>query len=111
MSEIPRDPHKAVDYILANKKRAAQAKSDRAYLEEFRKSKKALLMKASGEATIGAQEREAYAHPEYLELIAGIREAMKIEEEMRWDMIGAQMRVEIWRTEQANYRAEGKITL
>jgi hypothetical protein len=26
-------------------------------------------------------------------------------------MTGAQMRVEIWRTEQANFRAEGKIVL
>jgi hypothetical protein len=30
---------------------------------------------------------------------------------LRWDLIGAQARVEIWRTEQANNRAEGKVVL
>lgn len=38
------DPHKAVDYIIKNAGKFAQAKANRVYLEEFRKSKKALLM-------------------------------------------------------------------
>jgi hypothetical protein len=68
-------------------------------------------MKASGESTIGAQEREAYAHPDYIALFKAIEEAKVLEETLRWGMTGAQMRVEIWRTEQANFRAEGKIVL
>lgn len=109
MSE-DRDPHKAVDYILQNGKRFAKAKAERVYLEEYRKSLKAILMKRTIETTVAAQEREAYSDPEYLTLIEGIKEATEIEEKLRWDLIGAQARVEIWRTEQANNRAEGRAT-
>ena len=105
------DPHKAVDYIIANANKFAKAKSERVYLEEFRKSLKALLMKRSLEDTIGAQEREAYAHEEYRQLLQGLRAAVEVEEKLRWDLIAAQARIEIWRTEQANNRAEGKATI
>lgn len=100
------DPHQAVDYILVNSKTFAKAKSERVYLEEYRKSLKAILMKRSMEATIGAQEREAYAHEEYVQLLRGLKEAVEVEEKLRWDLIGAQARVEIWRTEQATARTE-----
>ena len=110
MSE-DRDPHKAVDYILLNGKNFARAKSERIYLEEYRKSLKSILMKRSMENSLGAQEREAYAHDVYLQLLKGLKEAIEAEEKLRWDLIGAQARVEIWRTEQANNRAEGKATL
>lgn len=106
-----RNPHKAVDYIIANAKTFAEKKAMRVYLEEFRKSKKAILMKQSMEPTIGAQEREAYAHEEYVELLKGLRDAVEIEEKLRWDLIAAQARIEIWRSEQANNRAEGKATI
>ena len=110
MSE-DRDPHKAVDYILLNGKNFARAKSERIYLEEFRKSLKSILMKRSMENSLGAQEREAYAHEEYLQLLKGLKEAIEAEEKLRWDLLGAQARVEIWRTEQANNRAEGRATV
>ena len=106
-----RDPHKAVDYIIANANKFAKAKAERVYLEEYRKSLKALLMKRSLEESIGAQEREAYAHQEYRDLLQGLKDAVEIEEKLRWDLIAAQARVEIWRTEQANLRAEGKVTI
>lgn len=110
-TEQDRDPHKAVDYIVKNAKRFAKAKAERVYMEEYRKSLKAILMKRSMEAAIGAQEREAYAHDEYVQLLQALKEAVEIEEKLRWDLIGAQARVEIWRTEQANNRAEGKATI
>ena len=106
-----RDQHKAVDYIIANAKKFANAKAERVYLEEYRKSLKAILMKQSMEAAIGAQEREAYVHDDYVELLKGLKEAVEVEEKLRWDLIAAQARVEIWRTEQANNRAEFKATL
>jgi hypothetical protein len=111
MTSDNRDPHKAVDYIISNSKKFAKAKAERVYLEEYRKSLKAILMKRSLETAVNAQEREAYSDPEYLQLLLGLREAVEIEEKLRWDLIGAQARVEIWRTEQANNRAEGKATI
>jgi hypothetical protein len=44
-------------------------------------------------------------------LLEGLKVAIEMEEKLRWDLIAAQARVEIWRTEQANNRAEGKATL
>ena len=80
-------------------------------MEEYRKSLKAILMKRSLEDTIGAQEREAYAHEEYKQLLQGLKVAIETEEKLRWDLIAAQARVEIWRTEQANNRAEGRAVM
>jgi hypothetical protein len=98
------DPHDAVDFIYRQAPKYAQAKADRVYLEEFRKSKKSLLMKTSGENAVAAQEREAYSHPEYIALLEGLRAAVEAEETLRWGLVAAQARVEIWRTESANNR-------
>jgi len=111
VSKEQRDPNDAVDYIFDNAKIYAKAKAERVYLEEFRKSQKALLMKRSLEETIGAQEREAYAHEDYQKLIKGLQAAVEMEERLRWELVAAQTRVEIWRTEQANLRAEGRVTI
>jgi hypothetical protein len=89
----------------------AKAKAERTYIEQFRKSLKGILMKRSMETAIGAQEREAYAHPEMVELLNGLKAAVEIEEKLKWDITAAELRVEIWRTEQANNRAEGRATL
>ena len=106
-----RDPHEAVDYILRHAKQFAKAKAERTYIEHYRKSLKAILMKKSNESAIGAQERDAYAHPEMLELIKGLQAAVEIEEKLKWDITAAELRVEIWRTEQANNRQEFKVTV
>jgi hypothetical protein len=104
------DPNKAVDFIFVNASKFAKAKSERVYLEEFRKSKKALLMKRSSAQTIAAKEIDAYSDSEYLELIEGLKESVELEEKLRWDLIAAQARIEIWRTQQANNRSEGRAT-
>jgi hypothetical protein len=105
------DPHKAVDFIIANGKKAAKAKANRIYMDEYRKSLKAILMKRSMETAVNAQEREAYSHPEYVELLNGLREAVETEERLRWEMVAAQARVEVWRSQEASNRVEYKVTL
>jgi hypothetical protein len=105
--------HKAVDYIIANREEFAKAKATRVYLEEFRKSKKALLMKdalANGIEAANAQEREAYSHPEYQQLLKDLQTSIEVEEQLKWMMEAARMRVDIWRTEEATARAEGRAT-
>lgn len=104
------DPHKAIDFILMNSAKFSKAKAARVYLEEFRKSKKALLMSQSMEPTAVAREQWAYAHPEYMEVLEGIQQAVEIEEKLKWEIIAAQARVEVWRTEQANNRYLEKAT-
>jgi hypothetical protein len=104
-------PELAIEYIFKHGKRYAKAKADRIYLEEYRKSLKAILMKRSLENAVNAQEREAYSDPEYVELLKGLKAAVEVEEEIRWGLVAAQARIEVWRTQSANDRAEGKATL
>lgn len=105
------DPELAIEYIFKNGKRYAKAKAQRIYLEEYRKSLKAIIMKRSIEGAVNAQEREAYSSDEYVELLKGLREAVEIEEEIRWGLVAAQARIEVWRTTEATNRAEARATI
>jgi hypothetical protein len=104
------DPNKAIDFLLKNAEKYAQAKAQRIYLEEFRKSKKATLMSQCEEKAANAREQFAYSHPEYTELLAGLRSAVQIEEELRWQQIAAQLRVEVWRSQEASNRGLERAT-
>lgn len=89
----------------------AEAKANRVYLEQFRKSKKAILMQQAeqdGIKTIADREAYAYAHPEYLQLLDGLKVAVEREEYLKTQIGVAQLRIELYRTEQANQRAERK---
>jgi hypothetical protein len=108
MSDEPKDPNKAVDYILANAGKFAAAKANRVYLEEFRKSKKAILMSECVEKAANAREQYAYSHADYLALLDGLKASIEVEEKLRWDLIGAQARIEIWRTQEATNRQQDR---
>lgn len=103
-----KDPNEAVDFIVRNAGKFAEAKSQRIYLEEFRKTKKALLMNQCDEKAVNAREQYAYSHTEYQELLSGLRAAVAIEEELKFKIEAARLRVEIWRTEQANNRQQDR---
>ena len=45
-----------------------------------------------------------------MQVLEGIKEAIEVEEKLRWDLVAAQARVEIWRSQEATARAEGKAT-
>jgi hypothetical protein len=103
MSDLPL-PTKAADFIRENAPKYAQAKAQRVYLEQFRKSKKAILMGESQERTSAAKEMDAYAHPDYIALLDGLRVAVEAEETLKWQLTAAEAKIEIWRTESANNR-------
>ena len=103
-------PQKAIQYLIDTSPLYAKAKSDRMYLEEFRKSRKAQLMSQAGTEVLGKQETYAYAHADYIEILEGIREAVEKEETYRWMMTAAQAKIEVWRTQQYSARLEVKAT-
>jgi len=105
------NPELAIEYLFKHGKRYAKAKAERIYLEEYRKSLKAILMKRSYEQTVNAQEREAYSDQEYIDLLKGLKEAVEREEEIRWGLVAAQARIEVWRSQEATNRAEGRATI
>jgi hypothetical protein len=82
----------------------AKAKAERVYIEQFRKSKKALLMGECDAKTAVAKEQYAYSHPEYRQLLDGLRDAVEYEEKCRWSLERFKMELEHWRTLQANDR-------
>jgi len=92
---------------LALQHAKAQALVD--HLTEFRKSKKALLMKEaekSGKTTAAIQEREAYAHPEYVQLLEALCEATEKAVALKWRLELSRMRFEWARSKEATRRAE-----
>lgn len=99
------DPQKHLRRMWENAPKLAKAKAERIYLEEFRKTLKAKLMKECGLDAIGAQEREAYSHPTYVTHLEGLREAVQAEELLRWRMVADQASVEVWRSQEASNRA------
>jgi len=99
------DPQKHLRRMWDNAPKLAMAKASRVYMEEFRKTLKAKLMKSSGVDAIGAQEREAYAHPDYEAHLKALEEAVHQEELLKWRMVTDQASVEVWRSQEASNRA------
>ena len=89
-----------------------KARAERIYIEEYRKTLKAILMKKAMAATPGmsavSAEMEAYAHPEYKMHLEALREAVEADEKYRWLQVTADVKIECWRTQQANHRAMEK---
>ena len=104
------EPIKAIQYLIDTAPLYAKSKADRMFLEEFRKSRKAQLASQAGTEVLGKQETFAYAHPEYIQILEGIREAVEKEETYRWMMTAAQAKIEVWRTQQYSARLEIKAT-
>ena len=104
------EPTRAIQFIVDTAPLYAKAKSDRMFLEEFKRSKHAQLKSLAKTEVLGKQDTFAYAHPEYVEILEGIRAAVDIEERYRWLMTAAQAKVECWRTAQYSARMEMKAT-
>lgn len=97
-----------LEFIDARADDYAKAKAERFQVEEYRKTLKALLMKKAegkGVTAANAQEREAYADQEYSEHVKAIAAAVEIEEALRWKLISAQAKIEVWRSQEATSRA------
>jgi len=108
------DINNAVDYLYTQGAKYAHAKSRRVYLEEYRKSQKAMLMKAAmtaGIKTVAAAEIEAYADPAYVEILKGIEAATEQEETLRWGLVAAQARIDVWRSTEASNRVMDKAVM
>ncbi len=103
---------KSLDFIRDQAPIYAKAKSARVFLEEFRKSKKAILMREAekaGHKTAATQEREAYANEEYQTLLKGLAEAVEEEERLKWMMVAAQAKISAWQTIEATKREEMRV--
>ena len=116
MSEQDRivDPNTAVNFMIRHAEEYAKAEGRKIYYEELRKTVKAELMKEAeldGHKTAAMQEREAYAHPRYRKHLEDLQEAVIDREMLRWKLIAAQARIEVWRSQEASNRKVERATL
>jgi hypothetical protein len=102
------DPESYLQLIRDTAPRLAKAKAERVYLEEYRKSLKAILMKGSDQKTVGMQEADAYADEQYLKLLDGLKAAVHGEEALRWRMVEAQAAIDVWRSQESSNRMMDK---
>ena len=106
MEEI--DIFKCLDFIRDHAEEYAIAKANRIYMEGFLKVIKAKIMAEDKSQPVNAQERNAYSHHDYENALLALKEAVAEEERLRWLLIGAQAKIEVWRSLSANQRAEAK---
>jgi hypothetical protein len=104
------DPNDAIDFIFKKAPDYAKAKGNLAQFEAFKHSLKAIEMSKSEASTIGGKEMDAYKSQAYQELCEAIGLATEETELLKWQLTAAQMRVEIWRTEQATNRNIERMT-
>jgi hypothetical protein len=88
----------------------SEAEAERVYISEFRKSKKAILMKQAEADKPGLsaanQQTHAYAHPEYIELLEGLKHATEKALLIKHKLKIIEMKFEAWRSKNATRRAE-----
>ena len=100
---------KSLDWLVANAPVSAQARADREYLEAFTRTLRAALMEEKSSEPLGAQERYANAHKDMKVHLLGLKAAIFEDERLRHLTAAAETKIEVWRSEQANARAQGKI--
>lgn len=110
MTEQDISPFKALDFIRDNALPYAQAKANVTYMMEYRKTIKAMLMNESQAKTESAKESHAYSHPRYVEHLEAMKQAITEAERLRWLMVAAESKVEVWRSLESSARAEGRAT-
>lgn len=98
----------ALEFLRSNARKAAQCRAERAYMEEYRRVVRAEVMREAMGESLGAQESRAYADSRYKKHLKAMQAAIEADEYHRWMMVSAQAKIEAWRTQQANLRAEGK---
>ena len=96
--------NKALEWLVANADKAAEARANRQYLEDFSRTIKAEIMSEHITEAVNAQERFAYSDSRYKVHLEGLREAIKLDERYRWLKDAAIAKLDCWRTQQANLR-------
>jgi hypothetical protein len=96
---------RALDWLRDNADEIGESKRKAVKADHMLKHVRALAMKHSGETSAAAQEREALAGPDYLQAIDDTANAAGAYERMKALREAAALKIEVWRSASANYRA------
>ena len=99
---------KALDYLRDTADDSAQRRANRLYLEDYSRVLKATIMAEHLAEPVNAQERFAYSDLRYRNHLEALKTAIFEDEKARFLREAAAVKVEVWRSYQANLRAEGK---
>ena len=67
------------------------------------------LAQLKGITSVTAQERDAYADNEYIQLLQGLSAAVEDEETLRWKLEAAKLRIEVFKIESFMNRQQDKL--
>lgn len=96
---------KALAWLRDNAKAIGDAKAEAVRRGHMVKHVKALVMKMHNELPVSQQEREAVASERYLEALEADAIAAGEYEKLRALREAAALKIEAWRSEQANFRS------
>jgi hypothetical protein len=99
------DPNEAINFMIKNAEAYAQAKAEVTYLTEYRKTVKSQGILRSLKNTVVEKEADAYTTVEYKTCIEGLKEAVAEAERLRWMLVAAQARIDVWRSQEASNRS------
>jgi hypothetical protein len=99
------DVEKALDYLRDSSGKAAKARAEKLYLDEFCKPLKSLIMRENMSETLGAQEARALADPRYKQHLEALRDAAEACDYLIFMREAALAKMDAWRTMRASERA------
>ena len=94
---------KAVEFIRDNAEQIGQLRGRNAQLEHLMKVTKAQVFLRS-DGTVAERQAMAEAHPEYVSMVQEYRDCVTDLETKLTLMKGAELTIEVWRTQAANMR-------
>ena len=103
------DIQRCVDFLRDSAPQIAEARAELVRSEHMKKATRALAMKASGENSVAAQEREALASDQYKQAVDAEFEAVKRYETLRAQREAAIAKIDAWRTSSANLRGVDRL--
>ena len=95
---------KALDFMRDNATKAAQARANLAYMDEYRKVLKGTIMRENQSLALGAQEAMAYADPRYAAHLEATKTANFEDARWRFTLEAARAKIDAWQTQSANNR-------
>lgn len=96
---------RALDYLRDASEAAAQKRAERLYLDDYSRVLKATIMAEHLAEPVNAQERYAFSDIRYRNHLEALKIAIFEDEKARFLREAAAVKIEVWRSQQANERA------
>lgn len=99
---------RALSYLRDNATKDAQARAERLYMEQWIKTVLAQEQAKINASSVAAAEMGARVSEPYIAALEAYKAAIFEDERRRFLRSAAETRIEAWRTQSSNQRAEGK---